>query len=129
MAVKAEVVAATVRLPAHDLLSHQRIQFAHTLELLEALYAAGKHVEVATLPAYTDAKLAIAGAKLELDFLRERLGPPVRPGVMPKARTEEEEEEEERERERGHAGGDKDHGNGKDRGHDKDRDDKAKDRH
>jgi dipeptidyl-peptidase 4 len=94
----------------------ERIHLAHTLALLEALYAAGKHVEVATLPAHPDAKLDIAGARLELDFLREHLGPPVRPGVMPKARTEEEEEEEEereRERERGHAGSDKD------RGHDK----------
>jgi hypothetical protein len=36
-----------------------------------------------------------------LDFLRERLGPPVRPSVMPAARTgDEDEEAEERERAR-----------------------------
>lgn len=102
----------------------ERIHVAHTLALLEALYAAGKHVEIATLPANPDARLDSAGKRLELDFLREHLGPPVRPAVMPKARTEEEEEEEERERARGHG----DQGHAKDRDHDKDRGD-DKERH
>ena len=95
-------------------ITDDRIHVAHTLELLEALYAAGKRVELATLPATSDARLDTAGLRIELGFLREHLGPPVRPAVMPKARTEEEEEEEERERERGGA---KDKG----RGDDKDR--------
>jgi dipeptidyl-peptidase-4 len=100
----------------------QRIHLAHTFALLEALYAAGKHVEVGTLPESPDVKLDLAATKLELDFLREHLGPPVRPGVMPAPRSEEEEEEEERERAKGKPAGDKDRGD-KDRG-DKDRGDK-----
>ena len=88
----------------------ERIHFAHTLALLEALYAAGKHVEVGTLPANPDVKLDLAATKLELEFLREHLGPPVRPAVMPAPRTEEEEEEEERERAKGKPAGDKDRG-------------------
>ena len=110
----------------------ERVHFAHVLSLLEALYAAGKHVEVGTLPVSPDARLDAAGHKLVLDFLRQRLGPPVRPAVMPAPRSEEEEEEEERERERGHAGSDKgprdDKGrrdNDKDRDQDKNRGDKA----
>jgi dipeptidyl-peptidase-4 len=92
----------------------ERIVFAHTLTLLEALSAAGKHVEVGTLPATPDAKLELAGQKLTLEFLREHLGPPVRPAVMPATRSEEEEEEEEREHARGHAGSDKDRAGDKD---------------
>jgi len=103
----------------------ERIHFAHTLALLEALYAAGKHVEVGTLPANPDVKVDLAATKLELDFLREHLGPPVRPAVMPAPRSEEEEEEEERERAKGKPAGDKDHGD-KDRG---DKDHKDKDHH
>jgi len=103
----------------------ERIHFAHTLALLEALYAAGKHVEVGTLPANPDVKLDLAGKKLGLDFLRERLGPPVRPAVMPAPRSEEEEEEEERERAKGKPAGNKDRGD-KDRD---DRDHKDKDHH
>jgi dipeptidyl-peptidase-4 len=99
-----------------------RVHFAHVLALLEALYAAGKHVEVGTLPATSDPTLEIAGQKLVVDFLRGHLGPPVRPAVMPAPRSEEEEEERERERERGGVKDRKDHGD-KDRG-DKDRGDK-----
>jgi dipeptidyl-peptidase 4 len=121
-------------------LADDRIGLAHTLALIEALSAAGKRAELAILPASPELAIAIAGQKLALDFLRDRLGPPVRPAVMPRPRTEEEAEEDERERERGHAGSaqdrdkdrDKDQDNdkprpdrrdGKDRG-DKDRDDK-----
>jgi dipeptidyl-peptidase-4 len=80
-----------------------RIHFAHTLALLEALSAAGKHVELATLPATRDTAGDIARIELALDFLREHLGPPIRPAVMPAVRSEEEEEEEERKRARGSA--------------------------
>jgi dipeptidyl-peptidase-4 len=100
-----------------------RVHFAHVLALQEALYAAGKRVELGTLPASPDARLEIAGTKLQLDFLREHLGPPVRPAVMPAPRSEEEEEEEERERERGHREG-KDRRDDKGRRDNKDRDDK-----
>jgi dipeptidyl-peptidase 4 len=75
-----------------------RILFAHTLELIEALSAAGKQVELATLPAVPDTARELATTKLQLAFLREHLGPPVRPAVMPAPRSEEEEEEEERAR-------------------------------
>jgi dipeptidyl-peptidase-4 len=100
--------------PADD-----RVVFAHTLELLDALSAAGKSAEVATLPAMADPTGAIATMKVELAFLREHLGPPVRPAVMPTARSGEDEEEEERERAR-RATGDKDG--------DKDDKDRGKDR-
>jgi dipeptidyl-peptidase 4 len=79
------------------------ITFDHTLALLEALGAAGKRVELSTLPSDGDPLHDRARALLVLGFLRDHLGPPVRPAVMPTARTEEEEEEEERERERSHA--------------------------
>jgi dipeptidyl-peptidase 4 len=97
----------------------ERILFAHTMKLIEALSAAGKQVELAALPATRDAAHEVAITKLQLEFLREHLGPPVRPAVMPAPRSEEDEEEEERERARGHKGSDKDHGD-KDHG-DKDR--------
>jgi dipeptidyl-peptidase-4 len=90
-----------------------RIHFAHTLALLEALSAAGKHVEVATLPAMPDPTREIANIKLQLEFLREHLGPPVRPAVMPAPRSYKQEEKERRERE--HSGSDKDRGDDKDR--------------
>jgi fermentation-respiration switch protein FrsA (DUF1100 family) len=86
----------------HDV-ADRRVPFAHTLALLEALSAAGKHVELATLAAGPDLRLGLARARLPLAFLREQLGPPVRPAVMPAARSEEEEEEREREQ----AGSDK----------------------
>jgi dipeptidyl-peptidase-4 len=91
-----------------------RISTAHAFELIDALSAVGKRVELATLPDGPDAAHRIAATRLVLDFLRQRLGPPVRPSVMPAARTgddDEKEEEEERERARhgsGKASGDKD---------------------
>ena len=100
-----------------------RVHVAHTLALLEALSAAGKHVEVATLPAMPDATREIANIKLQLEFLREHLGPPVRPAVMPASRSYKAEEKERREREREHSGSDKDRGD-KDRGDNDRRDDK-----
>ncbi|HEY0992724.1 MAG TPA: prolyl oligopeptidase family serine peptidase, partial [Kofleriaceae bacterium] len=72
-----------------------RAPLAHTLALIEALSAAGKRAELATLPAVRDATIELARTRLELDFLRDKLGPPVRPAVMPAPRSEEEEEEEE----------------------------------
>jgi dipeptidyl-peptidase-4 len=91
-----------------------RIHFAHTLKLVEALSAAGKHVAVATLPATPAPTRELASVKLQLEFLREHLGPPVRPGVMPAARSYKQEEKERRERAREHSG------SGEDRGDDKD---------
>lgn len=81
------------------------VPFGHTRTLLEALAVAGKRVELSTVTADGDPQHDRARALIVLGFLRERLGPPIRPAVMPKARTEEEEEEaEEREkRERDHA--------------------------
>jgi dipeptidyl-peptidase-4 len=81
----------------------ERILFAHTLALVDALSAAGKPVELATLPR-PGVALDAARTKLALAFLREHTGPPVRPGVMPSVKSEEEEEEEE-ERERKRARG------------------------
>jgi hypothetical protein len=63
--------------------------------LIDALSAAGKRVEFATLPAHPDLAARLARTKLALDFLRQQLGPPVHPAVMPTPRTEEEREEEE----------------------------------
>ncbi|HEX2685905.1 MAG TPA: DPP IV N-terminal domain-containing protein [Kofleriaceae bacterium] len=103
-----------------------RIHFTHTMALVEALSAAGKQVELATLSAKPDTARKLLDTKLQLAFLREHLGPPVRPQVMPAPRGEGEEEEEERERERarGHTNDDRNQGRGdKDRG-DKDRGDK-----
>jgi dipeptidyl-peptidase 4 len=70
---------------------------AHAFALIDALSAAGKYVELATLPDQADAAHRIAATRLVLDFFRRQLGPPVRPAVMPAAR-EDDEEEEERER-------------------------------
>jgi dipeptidyl-peptidase-4 len=97
----------------------QRIHFAHTLALLEALSAAGKHVEVATLPATPDPTREIANIKLQLEFLREHLGPPMRPAVMPAARSYKAEQKEARERARQHSGSGS--GSGSDPGDDKGR--------
>ncbi len=88
-----------------------RIATAHAFQLIDALSAAGKHAEIATWPDRADAAHRIAATRLVLDFFRERLGPPVRPQVMPAAKTDDDDEEEEREHaKRGseHAG-DKDH--------------------
>ena len=79
------------------------IAFDQTLALIDALSAAGKRVELSTLPSDGDPRHDRARAMLVVDFLRERLGPPVRPAVMPKARTEEEEEEAEDKRAHGGA--------------------------
>jgi dipeptidyl-peptidase-4 len=80
-----------------------RIATAHAFALIDALSAAGKRAEIATWPDRADAAHRIAATHLVLDFFRERLGPPVRPQVMPVAR-DEDEEEEERERERARGG-------------------------
>ena len=88
------------------------VAFAHSLLLLEALAEAGKHVELATLPASPATARTVAGARLALDFLREHLGPPVRPAVMPAPRSEEDDED--RERARDHGGG-PEHRDAKDR--------------
>jgi hypothetical protein len=88
----------------------RRVTATHAFALIDALSAAGKPVEFATLPDQADAAHRVAATRLVLDFFRRHLGPPVRPQVMPAARTDDEEEEE-RERARrgsGHAGGDKD---------------------
>jgi dipeptidyl-peptidase-4 len=61
----------------------RRIHFAHALQLIDALSAAGKRVELATLPDPRDAARTIASIKLQLEFLREHLGPPMRPPAMP----------------------------------------------
>ncbi|HEY6173184.1 MAG TPA: prolyl oligopeptidase family serine peptidase, partial [Kofleriaceae bacterium] len=76
-----------------------RIATAHAFVLIDALSAAGKHAEIATLPDRPDAAHRIAATHLVLDFLREQLGPPVRPAAMPAPRSDEDDEEEE-ERER-----------------------------
>ena len=73
-----------------------RVPFANTAALLEALYAGAKHAEVA----FEGEHDPIAHDKLQLEFFRTHLGPPVRPAVMPVARTEEDEEREEREHNR-----------------------------
>ncbi|HEX8111754.1 MAG TPA: prolyl oligopeptidase family serine peptidase, partial [Kofleriaceae bacterium] len=86
-----------------------RIATAHAFQLLDALSAAGKHAEIATWPDRADAAHRIAATRLVLDFFRQRLGPPVRPQVMPAAKTDDDDEEEERERaKRGSEGADKD---------------------
>jgi len=80
-----------------------RLGFAHTMELVGALSAAGKRVELAVLPETghpRDLARELAAVRLALDFLRNHLGPPVRPAVMPAPRSEEEEEERERQRDR-----------------------------
>jgi len=75
-----------------------RISPAHVFELVDALSAAGKRVELGILPDDRDAAHRISGTRFVLDFLRQHLGPPVRPAAMPRPRTEAEEEEEERKR-------------------------------
>jgi dipeptidyl-peptidase-4 len=78
-----------------------QVSIAQTFALIDALSSAGKHAEIASWPDRADAAHRVATTRLVLDFLRERLGPPVRPSVMPAARTgDEDEEAEERERAR-----------------------------
>ncbi|HEV7557811.1 MAG TPA: prolyl oligopeptidase family serine peptidase, partial [Kofleriaceae bacterium] len=69
-----------------------RVPVDNTSLLLEALRAGGKHADVAA-----DDRDPIKHEKVQLEFFRAHLGPPVRPAVMPVARTEEDEEREERE--------------------------------
>jgi len=76
------------------------VPFAHTVALIDALSAAGKPVELATLPARGPLDLTLARVHRTLAFLRGHLGPPIRPAVMPAARSEEDEEREEEARER-----------------------------
>lgn len=86
-----------------------RVAAAHAFALIDALSAAGKRVEIATLPDGPDATRRSAAMRLVVDFLRQQLGPPVRPAVMPVAKMEDDEEEErerdEREREKRGSGG------------------------
>lgn len=78
-----------------------RIHLAHALQLIDALSGAGKRVELATLPDRRDAARTIASIKLQLEFLREHLGPPVRPAVMPAAISpKDRDDQESRERDR-----------------------------
>jgi hypothetical protein len=91
-----------------------RVSPAHTFALIDALSAAGKHAEFATLPDQADAAHRIAATRLVVEFFRRQLGPPVRPAVMPAARDEDEEEERERAERRGSDHGDRDRG---DKGH------------
>ncbi|HEX2685759.1 MAG TPA: DPP IV N-terminal domain-containing protein [Kofleriaceae bacterium] len=91
-----------------------RVSPTHTFALIDALSAAGKHAEFATLPDQADAAHRIAATRLVVEFFRRQLGPPVRPAVMPAARDEDEEEERERAERRGSDHGDRDRG---DKGH------------
>jgi dipeptidyl-peptidase-4 len=78
-----------------------RIATAHAFTLIDALSAAGKHAEIATWPDHADAAHRIAATRLVLDFLRQQLGPPVRPQVMPVAKDDDDEEEERERAKRG----------------------------
>jgi len=58
-------------------LTDDNVHFAHSLALIDALYLAGKRVEVVTLSSthmLTDPKLNLAREKLLVDFFREKLG-------------------------------------------------------
>ena len=92
-----------------------RIAIAHAFQLIDALSAAGKHAEIATWPDRADAAHRIAATRLVLDFFRQQLGPPVRPQVMPAAKTDDDDEEEERERARRGSAGAADKDKDKDR--------------
>jgi dipeptidyl-peptidase-4 len=62
------------------------IHAAHSLALLEALQAAQKQVDFVVLPAGADPRRD----RRQLEFLRRHLGPPVRPGEMPKGNASDE---------------------------------------
>jgi len=81
-----------------------RVATAHAFALIDALSAAGKRAEIATLPDRADAAHRIAASRLVLEFFRQRLGPPARPVVMPTVRIEDEDDEDE-ERERAERAG------------------------
>lgn len=58
-------------------LTDDNVHFAHSLALIEALYAAGKRAEVVALSTthmVTDPKLALAREKLQVEFFRQKLG-------------------------------------------------------
>ena len=60
-------------------ITDDNVHFAHTLALVEALYLAGKRAEVIALSAthmVPDPKLNVAREQVQIDFLREHLGPP-----------------------------------------------------
>jgi dipeptidyl-peptidase 4 len=57
-------------------ISDDNVHFAHTLALIEALYAAGKSAQVVTLSAthmVPDPKLVVAREKVQVSFFREHL--------------------------------------------------------
>jgi len=51
---------------------------AQVARLADALSAIGRYVQLASLPQTRSAATELAGAKLELSFLRDQLGPPRR---------------------------------------------------
>ena len=60
-------------------ITDDNVHFAHTVALIESLYLAGKRAEVIALSAthmVPDPKLNIAREQVQIDFLREHLGPP-----------------------------------------------------
>jgi len=60
-------------------ITDDNVHFANTLALIESLYLAGKRAEVITLSAthmVPDPKLSVAREQVQIDFLREHLGPP-----------------------------------------------------
>jgi dipeptidyl-peptidase-4 len=60
-------------------ITDDNVHFAHTLALIEALYAAGKYASVITLSAthmVPDPKLNLAREQVQVDFFRQQLGPP-----------------------------------------------------
>lgn len=57
-------------------ISDDNVHFAHTLALIEALYAAGKRAEVVTLSAthmVPDPRLVVAREKVQVEFFRQHL--------------------------------------------------------
>ena len=60
-------------------ITDDNVHFANTLALIESLYLAGKVAEVITLSAthmVPDPQLSVAREQVQIDFLREHLGPP-----------------------------------------------------
>jgi len=60
-------------------ITDDNVHFAHSLALIESLYLAGKRAEVIALSAthmVPDPKLNVAREKVQIDFLRDHLGPP-----------------------------------------------------
>ena len=59
-------------------ITDDNVHLAHSLALIEALYLAGKRIEVVTLSSthmVPDPKLALALERIQLEFLRRHLGP------------------------------------------------------